>query len=70
MYQYTHQITVGDEPVNEIIELTYATGTLTLISSTEYIKDRLAGYFHWHDRQSLEQAIIMVENEEINTNEI
>lgn len=47
-------LSVGVEPVNEIINKKYVTGLLTLISPTECIKDRLAAYYHWGDRQRLE----------------
>ncbi len=63
-------LTVGDEPVKEIIEREFVTGTLTLISPTECIKDRLAGYYHWHDEQCLEQAILVAANEKIHINEL
>ena len=31
---------------------------LKLLSPTDCVKDRLAAYYHWNDRQSLEQAIL------------
>jgi hypothetical protein len=32
---------------------------LKLLSPTDCIKDRLAAYYHWNDRQSLEQALLV-----------
>jgi hypothetical protein len=34
-------------------------GTFKLLSTEDCVKDRLAGFFYWSDRQSLEQAIIV-----------
>ncbi len=43
-------LTVGMEPVKEIVELRFSTGTLKIISATDCVKDRLAAYYHWNDR--------------------
>ena len=32
---------------------------LRMLSSTDCVKDRLAAFFHWADRQALEQAILV-----------
>lgn len=63
-------LSAGDEPITEIIERQYATGTLILISPTECIKDRLAAYYYWNDRQSLKQAEMVAMHETINLAEI
>lgn len=52
-------LSVGKEPVQKIEEYELETGTLKIISPTDCVKDRLLGYFHWGDRQSLEQAILV-----------
>ncbi len=49
-------LSVGKEPVAEIKTLSFPTGELALISPTDCVKDRLAAYYHWGDRQSLAQA--------------
>ena len=61
---------VGNEPVQEIIELEFATGVLRLLSPTDCIKDRLAGYYHWGDRQCLEQAILVAQATEVDLREV
>ena len=48
---------VGDAPVREIASRKTETGILRLLTATDCIKDRLAGYYHWDDEQNLEQAI-------------
>jgi hypothetical protein len=50
-------LAVGGEPVVEVAELCLDTGTLRLLSPTDCIKDRLAAFYHWNDRQCLQQAV-------------
>ncbi|MCJ7679098.1 MAG: hypothetical protein MUP70_00085 [Candidatus Aminicenantes bacterium] len=52
----TGPLSVGSEPVKHTNELEFKTGILTLLSPTDCVKDRLAAYYYWNDRQSLEQA--------------
>lgn len=63
-------LTIGAEPIEEFIEIKLPTGTLQLISQTDCVKDRLAAYYHWGDRQSLEQAILVSRESEINLDEV
>jgi len=63
-------LAAGEEPLKDIIVMEFATGSLKLISPTDCIKDRLAAFFHWHDRQSLAQAVLVAQSEEIDLNEI
>jgi len=50
-------LAVGGEPVREICALRRGASTLRLLSPTECVKDRLAAFYHWNDRQSLDQAM-------------
>jgi len=34
------------------------------------VKDRLAAYFHWNDRQSLEQALLVAKAQPVDIKEI
>jgi hypothetical protein len=63
-------LTVGEEPVKQVNEIPYSTGILRVISPTDCIKDRLAAYFHWGDRQCLTQAIMVAEEQDIDIQEI
>ena len=63
-------LTVGDEPVKDIIEIRFSTGILRTISPTDCVKDRLAAYFFWDDLQSLIQAILVAKNKDINIEEL
>ncbi len=50
---------VGDEQVREehIDKRATDMGVVRLLSPTDCIKDRLAGYYHWRDAQNFEQAV-------------
>lgn len=50
-------LAVGSEPVAVVEELHLETGTLRLLSATDCVKDRLAAFYHWNDRQCLQQAV-------------
>jgi len=63
-------LAVGDEPVKEILELEFATGRLRILSPTDCVKDRLAGYYFWKDMQCLEQAILVAADNEVDLEEI
>ncbi|KAA0894188.1 hypothetical protein [Oryzomonas rubra] len=55
----TGPLSIGSEPVREIAEMAFSTGTLRMLTPTDCIKDRLAHYFHWGDKQGLEQALMV-----------
>ena len=61
---------IGDEIATETAELKTKFGVLRLLTPTDCIKDRLAAYYHWNDKQSLDQAIWIAENTEYNLNDI
>jgi len=63
-------LAVGKEPVKQIDELEYPTGTLRIISPTDCVKDRLSAYYHWKDRQSLEQAVLVARSQPIDIKEV
>lgn len=63
-------LTVGDESVKQINEIKLSTGVLRVISPTDCVKDRLAAYYHWGDRQGLTQAIMVARINEIDIDEL
>jgi hypothetical protein len=63
-------LTVGLEPVKEITEVRLDTGTLHIISATDSIKDRLAAFYHWGDRQCLMQAVWIAQAVNVDMTEI
>jgi len=63
-------LSVGEEPVREVITLNFVTGELRIISPTDCVKDRLAWYYHYNDQQALEQAALVARDKEIDIKEI
>jgi hypothetical protein len=63
-------LTIGAEPVREIRELKFPTGTLRVISPADCVKDRLAAYYHWGDNQCLLQAAMVFQENNVNIREI
>jgi hypothetical protein len=61
---------VGGEPIGPVEEINLPTGKLRLISPTDCVKDRLSAYFHWQDRQSLEQARLVARSNEVDMTEV
>jgi hypothetical protein len=63
-------LSMGGEPVKEISEFELATGTLRVISATDCVKDRLCTFYFWHDQQGLAQAVLVVENQNVDLQEL
>jgi hypothetical protein len=63
-------LAIGDEPPSEISTLRFSTGNLWLLSPTDCVKDRLAAFYHWKDQQSLEQAILIARDHNIDIGEV
>lgn len=63
-------LAVGREPVKETVMRHFATGVVKMISPTDCVKDRLAAYYHWGDRQSLEQAIWVIRDNAVDLKEV
>lgn len=63
-------LAIGEEPVKEIVEKEMPTGTLRIISPTDCVKDRLAAYYHWSDRQCLVQAQYVSQAQAVDLKEV
>lgn len=50
-------VMIGNAPVYEIAEHSTEAGTVRLLTPTDAVKDRLAAFLHWNDRQGVEQAL-------------
>jgi len=44
--------------------------SITLLTATDCVKDRLAAFYHWHDEQSLQQALLVANSQKIKLHEI
>lgn len=63
-------LSVGEEPVREVREIRSGERTLRLLSPTDCVKDRLAAYYHWNDRSSLEQAVLVCRDQDVDLREV
>ena len=63
-------LSIGSEPVKKIAEIKKGNRKLKLLSPTDCVKDRLAAFYHWDDRQSLDQAILVCSNKHIDLKEV
>lgn len=63
-------LSVGEEPVKEVAEIKKGGRTLKLLSVTDCVKDRLAAYYHWNDRQCLEQAVLVCQDNPVDLKEV
>jgi len=63
-------LSVGEEPVKLISNIIEEDKTLKLLSPADCVKDRLAAYYHWNDKQSLEQAVLVCEACQVDLKEV
>ena len=50
-------IQIGESLIQRIAQYKTKRGTLKLLTPTDCVKDRLAAYYHWNDRQALDLAV-------------
>ncbi len=63
-------LSVGEEPVKEITDVSISTGILRVISATDCVKDRLCAFYFWNDQQGLAQAVLVAKSQQVNLDEI
>lgn len=63
-------LSLGEDFVTKVDELKMETGILRIISPTDCVKDRLAWYYHFGDKQCLSQAVMVSRNQQIEIEEI
>lgn len=61
---------VGKEPIKDFHEIKFETGVVRVISPTDSVKDRLAAFYHWGDKQSLSQALLVANHESVDIKNI
>jgi hypothetical protein len=66
----TGPLMVGDERIETVERRDTSTGSLRLLSPTDCVKDRLAAFFHWNDRQALAQALLVARAQAVDIKEI
>lgn len=63
-------LALGNEPPQQVVDLQYVTGTLSALSATDCVKDRLAAFFHWNDHECLEQALLIARSNQLDLQEV
>lgn len=63
-------LSVGEEPVREIREIRRKKMNLRLLSPTDCVKDRLASFYHWDDKPSLSQAVLVCKDNDVDLREV
>lgn len=63
-------LSIGEEVVKVNNTIKFSTGSLHLITPTDCVKDRLAGFYHWNDKQCFEQALMVAKSQEVDLVEI
>ena len=66
----TGPLTVGDERVESVAMRDTGAGRLRLLSPTDCVKDRLAAFFHWNDREALKQAVLVARAQSVDMRDI
>lgn len=63
---------MGSEAITHFENHSINLGTIQMLTPTDCVKDRLASYYHWDDKQALDQALMVyLENKSrINLDEI
>ena len=58
-------LSVGDGVVQDTARLTTKVGTVRILTPTQCVMDRLAAYYHWHDPQGIEQAVMVAARHDV-----
>lgn len=63
-------VAVGNESIQEFNNVITPLGTIKLLRPVDSVKDRLASFYHWNDKQGLEQAVNICLEQDIDFNEV
>lgn len=66
----TPPIAVGGQPIEKFKDKKLPLGTIRMLRPEDSVKDRLASYFYWGDRQGLHQAINICSTQKVDMNEL
>ncbi|HEY2810682.1 MAG TPA: hypothetical protein VGJ00_04775 [Rhabdochlamydiaceae bacterium] len=66
----TEPVAIGNEIITKFEQLSTKYGSFKLLKPTDCVKDRLASFYYWEDRQSLDQALEICKDHKINMQEI
>jgi hypothetical protein len=63
-------LSVGAQKITSVNTIKIDKMELKLLTPTDSLKDRLAAFYFWNDRQALEQAVMIQADNEVDFNEI
>jgi hypothetical protein len=63
-------VSLGNELVQTWSKLSTPVGDIEILSPTQCVKDRLAAFYHWNDRQCLDQAVMVARRHRVKLSEI
>lgn len=63
-------VAIGNEYIRDFNRLETCFGVIKLLHPVDSVKDRLASFYHWNDRQGLEQAINICLEQDIDLAEV
>lgn len=63
-------VSVGNEAIREFNKIQTPLGTIKMLLPVDSVKDRLASFYHWNDKQSLEQALSICREQKIDIKEV
>ena len=63
-------VALGNELVENWSKLSTSVGEIEILSPIQCIKDRLAAFYHWNDRQCLDQALMVARRHRVDMKEL
>lgn len=63
-------VMIGDAPVTEVARHATPAGVVRLLTPTDAVKDRLAAFLHWNDRQGVEQAVHIIRRQAVDVGKV
>lgn len=63
-------VAVGNEPIQKFSNVATPLGTIKMLRPVDSVKDRLASFYHWNDKQGLQQAIEICLAQEIDLKDV
>lgn len=63
-------VAIGHEIISDFQSIKVKTGTIKMLRVEDSVKDRLASYFYWNDRQGLDQAVEICTGRKIDISEV
>jgi hypothetical protein len=63
-------LSIGSERVRKRDKIKTRFGSVTLLTPTDCVKDRLAAFYHWNDPQALEQAVMVAKAQKVDLKDV